>query len=629
MSDKHAYLIMAHNDFESLQYLFKAIDDIRNDIYLHIDKKTSYVDYNEIRSWVSESQLFFTPRIDVRWGHTSFTECELLLLKEATAKEQYHYYHLLSGIDYPLKSQDEIHNYLFDKNEEFISYYHNGERGEDFMYKLKYYHVFKKWDGKGVFDGAGKKAAFMRWLHEFEWKLVSFEERRGIDRTKKLQGIDIVKGDNWFSITDDFARYIVSQKRKILRDYWLTSCSDEFFVGTIAMNSQFKDRVVNTNLRLIDWDRGSPYEFCYGDKDELVASDAFFARKISYTNQPQLVKTLIGRDKKSMNPPKKDLPLISIVVPVYNVEDYLEECLISIAKQTYKNIEVLIVDDGATDGSAIIAKKYADSDNRFIYIKQKNGGLSAARNRGIDEAKGEYIAFVDSDDWVDEKYIELLYNNLIETGADVSVCGFIKESDIRDTYTYKKDEVLSRSKSMAVLGNIFPKEYLLMVVTWNKLYRKSIFDKVRFKEGKIHEDEYAIHRVIDETSMVSTMTDALYHYRVRNNSIMGAQNTADLRHFDAIEAHRDRVKCCRQQIYADIYRLIVYSLFEEIIQLMFRYDDDAYRNYHLSSRFRKLLISECIKNYDQLDNHQKKEYLMAIISPKGYVRRINRINEKG
>ena len=136
MEMKHAYLIMAHNNFESLKYLLKAIDDDRNDIYLHIDKKTSYVDLEEIRTWVTKAGLFFAPRIKVFWGHFSVVQCELNLLRMATSKGKYHYYHFLSGVDYPIKSQDEIHECLKDCNKEFVTYHENGTAGDIFDYKM-------------------------------------------------------------------------------------------------------------------------------------------------------------------------------------------------------------------------------------------------------------------------------------------------------------------------------------------------------------------------------------------------------------------------------------------------------------------------------------------------------------
>ena len=171
---------------------------------------------------------------------------------------------------------------------------------------------------------------------------------------------------------------------------------------------------------------------------------------------------------------------------------------------------------------------------------------------------------------------------------------------------------------MKLLSNIFTEEYLAINVAWNKLYKTKLFENVIYPPGKIHEDEYIIHRLIDESRLISTTPKALYHYRIRDDSITGAKQAANLKHFDIIEAHRDRVKSCKKQIYGDFYRLIVYSLFEEIIWLVPTYNDITFKKYSLNSKFRLIMISEYIKNYSQLDNKQRREYLLFIINPKGY-----------
>ena len=310
---------------------------------------------------------------------------------------------------------------------------------------------------------------------------------------------------------------------------------------------------------------------------------------------------------------------ISIIVPVYNVENYLKECLDSILAQTYKNIQVLLVDDGSKDNSGKIAQEYAAKDSRLRYIYQDNKGLSGARNTGIKKADGEYIAVVDSDDWVEPDYIETMLKTALEKDADVTVCGFVKESKEPKELRIE-NRAYSRTSAMGVLSNIFTDEYLVMNVAWNKLYKKNIFDKVQYAEGKLHEDEYTIHRVIDQADLICTIDKVLYHYRLRDDSIMGSLNTENMRHFDIVDAHLDRVSCCRNQLYGEFYRLIVYSLFEEIIWLMPRYNHDTFKKYRLNRKFRWLMIRECIKNYAQLDKNQKREYLPVIINPEKYIR---------
>ncbi len=289
---KHAYLILAHNEFHMLKRLIRELDDERNDIYIHIDKKTGYVDKNEISSWAGHSAVYFVPRIRVYWGTLSIVKAEISLLK-AAVKRGYHYYHLLSGVDFPLKDQNTIHRFFEDKNGEYIRAFKNGYKDEFFLHKVKLYFPFLKYVGKGEFEGHSKKTELLRWLHTRQWMLEDYQEKHGVDRTRKYKDITFYKGDQWFSITHDLAQFIISQKKKIYRMFWMTNGPDEFVVQTLAMNSRFADRVQNESLREIDWRRGSPYEYTEDDLRELMASEKFFARKISYDRHPELVNSII------------------------------------------------------------------------------------------------------------------------------------------------------------------------------------------------------------------------------------------------------------------------------------------------------------------------------------------------
>ena len=626
MEMKHAYLIMAHNNFESLKYLLKAIDDDRNDIYLHIDKKTSYVDLEEIRTWVTKAGLFFAPRIKVFWGHFSVVQCELNLLRMATSKGKYHYYHFLSGVDYPIKSQDEIHECLKDCNKEFVTYHENGTAGDIFDYKIRYYYPFMKWVQRGHHEGPGKKKALLRLITRCSWRVLEKQKQKNVDRRKRYPQINFVKGDNWCSITDDLARYILSKEQLIKKMFRWTNTPDEFFVATIAVNSEFKERIATEKIRLIDWQRGNPYEFVYTDLNELKHSDEFFARKISYVKEPELVRSLEEHIGVRNVEVKNTHPLISIVVPIYNVENYLAMCLASIAAQTYKNLQVLLIDDGSIDGSTEIAKDYAARDDRFVYLHQENKGLSGARNTGIDNARGEYIAFVDSDDWLEPDYIQELLRVALERDSDITIGGLFKEAGNSKKVVPDVGRAYSKTAAMEILDDIFPEKYMLMILAWNKLYKRKLFETIRFPQGKIHEDEYTIHRLIDESELIYTVPKSLYHYRMRQDSITGANTTEDLRHFHIMDAHLDRVECCKRQSYGAYYELIVYSMFEELIELICRYSDEAYKKFKLNGRFRRIMFREYFKNYSQLCGYQRKEYILVMLSPRAYKYRKLRIN---
>ena len=209
--------------------------------------------------------------------------------------------------------------------------------------------------------------------------------------------------------------------------------------------------------------------------------------------------------------------LISVIVPVYNVEKYLERCVDSIRKQTYSNIEILLVDDGSTDSCYEIIKRLEKEDPRIRSFHQENGGLSAARNTGIDNAKGEYIAFVDSDDYIHPRMLEILYSNLIDFRADLSICDLYWIHDGEETKEYVENNT-HVFEGIDVLHRLIGDE-LVSVVAWNKLYKASIFKKLRYPIGKLHEDEYILHEVYSQC-LRTVYTDAkLYYYIKRQGSI--------------------------------------------------------------------------------------------------------------
>lgn len=268
--NKHAYLIMAHNELYILERLLKLIDDNKNDIYLHIDKKVKNFNYEYFKKIVKKSNLYFVNSMDVRWGTFSQITCELELLKEAT-KNKYSYYHLLSGVDLPLKPQNEIYDF-FEKRQgyEFIAM-----TDTDCKERIKYYHNFVK----NIRNNKISKI-----LHFLSLKI---QKKLKIDRLKNTNLV-IKKGANWFSITDDLARYVLSQNEFIHKHFKKSICADELFLQTLVYNSKFKDKIYNENhgeheniMRLIDWQRGDPYTFTIKDKEMLLNSKMFWARKFS------------------------------------------------------------------------------------------------------------------------------------------------------------------------------------------------------------------------------------------------------------------------------------------------------------------------------------------------------------
>ena len=218
-------------------------------------------------------------------------------------------------------------------------------------------------------------------------------------------------------------------------------------------------------------------------------------------------------------------PLVSIIVPVYNVEDYLEECVKSIMAQSYKNLEIIIVDDGSTDGCPAMCDSLKKGDKRISVIHKQNGGLSDARNVGIDAASGKYICFVDSDDYIHSKYVEKLLTAVLESGADMSVCGFTNiELDGSRKIEEKPEKAILDADGY--WETLFSRMRITFVVAWDKLYKKELFKKLRFAEGKINEDEIILLDLVNSCKKISIVGDSLYYYRERPDSIMGKKDKA-------------------------------------------------------------------------------------------------------
>ena len=211
-------------------------------------------------------------------------------------------------------------------------------------------------------------------------------------------------------------------------------------------------------------------------------------------------------------------PLITVIIPVYNVESYIKKCVKSIINQTYHNLEIIIVDDGSTDNSGKICDELALLDNRIKIIHKENGGLSDARNTGIDIANGEYIGFVDSDDYIDEEMYEQLLEACRESCAEISICGRICEviatQKNYDLFTTDK-KVLS---SEAAIRNL-----LLQIdcdsAAWDKLYDAKLFKTVRYPFGVLHEDLNVTTRLFSLATRVAYIGKPLYHYQIRKDSI--------------------------------------------------------------------------------------------------------------
>ena len=237
-----------------------------------------------------------------------------------------------------------------------------------------------------------------------------------------------------------------------------------------------------------------------------------------------------------------DNDLISVIIPIYNVEKYLRKCVNSVLEQTYHNVEIILVDDGSKDSSGTICDEYTKNDGRVKVIHKKNGGLSDARNVGIDVATGEYMCFIDSDDFIHKQYIEFLYEALKKYDADIAVCNFqrVSEGETLHERSIKPSEVsvrvLSREESWLALYD--SKLQYQFTIAWSKLYRRNIFKALRFPVGRLNEDVATAHMVIGLTNKVAYVDEVLYYYLVRLGSIMNS----DIKTDDAVKAIASRIE---------------------------------------------------------------------------------------
>ncbi len=234
--------------------------------------------------------------------------------------------------------------------------------------------------------------------------------------------------------------------------------------------------------------------------------------------------------------------LVSVIVPLYNVAPYLPACLDGLLAQTHRSLEVVLVDDGSTDGSGAICDAYAARDGRVRVLHQHNAGVAAARNAGLDQARGAYISFVDSDDVVSPRFIE----TLLGAGADIAQCGFVTELEgLACTEGTASAPAFERMSSRDASRALQLDGTGTWGVLWNKLYRASLFEGLRFPEGRQHEDEFVVWRTLWAAGGVAVTPEPLYFYRQRQGSIMAAGLTQ--KSLDALVAIEQRGAFYRAQ----------------------------------------------------------------------------------
>lgn len=244
--------------------------------------------------------------------------------------------------------------------------------------------------------------------------------------------------------------------------------------------------------------------------------------------------------------------LISIIVPVYNVEKYLDRCITSLVEQTYKNIEIILVNDGSTDGSLEILKRWKNKDSRIIIIDKKNGGLSDARNAGMNIANGDFYCFVDSDDYINRNMIEYLYNLCVKNNVKMAGCDYTDFTDsvvVKDAFN-EKNAIVEKTSFTEYIKKYIGNEKVKMVTAWGKLYARELFEDVCYPVGRIHEDEFTTYKLAYKAKTQVFSNVPYYYYYHREGSIMSNRNAKS--YYDTLLAIYERDKFFdKENVYID------------------------------------------------------------------------------
>ena len=262
------------------------LDHPQNDIFIHMDAKNKLYNPSDTLKLVKFSNIYHTRRIKVAWGGYSQIEAELILLEASTENGSYEHYHLLSGADLPIKKQEDIIAFFEEHHGlEFVSF-QSDVFPADHEIRVRFYHPLQEY--------VGRDRKFFTRVRNFSIKKLNgaciiFQK---IMRKKRNMGINFQKGSNWFSITDELARYVLTQKDWIRKVFCYTFCCDEVFLHTIVRASDFCNRLFRNSARFIDWKRGGPYVFTIDDLEAIKQSEAMFARKFDETKDAEIIREI-------------------------------------------------------------------------------------------------------------------------------------------------------------------------------------------------------------------------------------------------------------------------------------------------------------------------------------------------
>ncbi|WP_461215927.1 beta-1,6-N-acetylglucosaminyltransferase [Lacticaseibacillus sp. GG6-2] len=292
---KHAFLIIAHNHLKLLNELLSVLDDPRNDIFLHIDKKAPDSYKQGINVDLKYSHVYFSERVNVHWGAFSQIESEIAVLTTATNTGHYEYYHLISGVDLPIKTQDQIHQFFDQMHGQELVQFQQPVIAPEKLSRVRRYAWFQEHDVRHNF-----------FYSQVQRVTMIIQSLLKVNRIKKTT-LEFQMGSNWFSITDDLARYVLAQTPKILPYFKHTQCADELFLQTIVVNSKYKDRLYHRefddsklgNMRFIEWVNHAPRDLTIEDFDILKRSELLFARKFNPDTDSAIIEAVLNQLARS------------------------------------------------------------------------------------------------------------------------------------------------------------------------------------------------------------------------------------------------------------------------------------------------------------------------------------------
>ena len=258
------------------------------------------------------------------------------------------------------------------------------------------------------------------------------------------------------------------------------------------------------------------------------------------------------------------MPKISVIVPVYNVEKYLYKCINSILEQTFNEFELILVNDGSTDNSGNICDEYAIKDRRVIVIHKENGGLSSARNAGLDIAKGSYISFIDSDDWIARDMYETLFDVGLKNDLDIVQCGYTsvyENSEIKaDVYS---EEIMFIHDNEILIKFFFNKDITSIVC--DKIYKKQLFMEIRFPVGQLLEDAFILSDIYSNAESMAVLKNVKYYYLQREGSIMKSGPSIHLM-ISSFQAYVNRIKVASKKQDINLYNKAISGLASDFFQ---------------------------------------------------------------